>query len=319
MTRYVNEAEIRRLLPMAQAIALVERAFRDRAEGQATDIARERTRQPGGTLHILQGAAPRLGIIGFKAYFTGQETSTFLVHLIDFKSGRLEGLVEAEWMGRMRTGAATGVATRTLAREDASVVACIGAGRHARTQLEAVCAVRPIREARALGRDPARVAEFCRAMSQSLGIAVRPAPSAEAALAGADIVNVMTRADAPLFPGTLVAPGQHINAAGSNALNRREIDVETVRRASVIAVDSRTVARRECGDLLPAVEQGLVDWNTVAELGEIMIGRRPGRTDESEVTLFESHGMGLQDLYCGKYVLDTARAEGVGIDLPIGD
>jgi ornithine cyclodeaminase len=139
------------------------------------------------------------------------------------------------------------------------------------------------------------------------------------ALAGAHIVNVMTRSDTPLFDGNLLEPGQHINAAGANALDRREIDLATIKRCDVIAVDSREVARGECGDLLPAIEQGLLYWENIPDLGEILIGQKPGRTSDQQITLFESHGMALQDIYTGRHVLDLARSRGIGRDVAIGE
>ncbi len=319
MVRYVRENDVERILAMPTAIELAERAFRDRAAGEAFDTPRQRTRQPGGHLHVLQGAAPRLNVIGFKAYYTRPTARTFLVTLINLETGRLEALIEAERLGLMRTGGATGVATRLLAREDASVVACFGSGRHAVTQLEAVCAVRPIRGARVFGRDRDRLERFCEVASQSLGIDVRPAASRAEALSGAHIINVVTRSDTPVFEGARLEPGQHINAVGSNALSRREIDLETVRRSDVIVVDSVDVARGECGDLLPAIELGLIHWEHIADLGDVLLGRRAGRTSSRQITLFESHGMGLLDLYASKYVLDVAGREGLGVDLPIGD
>ncbi|MCC7081356.1 MAG: ornithine cyclodeaminase family protein [Burkholderiales bacterium] len=318
MVRYIKEDEVKRILRMADVVSCVEHAFRDRAQGKAFDIPRRRTLQPGGHLHILQAAAPQLNLIGFKAYYLKPESRTFYLHLINHQRGNQEALIEADWLGRMRTGAATGVATDALAPKSASVVACFGTGRHAQTQLEGVACVRRLTEVRAFGRNRERQAGFCDAMSRKLGVTVKPVHSEAEALAGAHIVNVMTRSDTPLFDGRLLAPGQHINAAGSNALDRREVDLEAVRRARVV-VDSREVARGECGDLLPAIERGLLYWEQVADLGEVLIGQRPGRTSDDDITLFESHGMGLQDLYTGRHVLELARAQGVGVDLPIGD
>jgi ornithine cyclodeaminase len=319
MVRYIKEAEVRQILTMPKAVELVERAFRDRAAGKAFDIPRRRTLQPGGHLHVLQAAAPEINLIGFKAYYLKPEARTFFLHLINHQRGNQEALIEADWLGRIRTGAATGVATNCLARKDASVVACFGTGRHAQTQLEGVAAVRTLHDVRAFGRNRERQQNFCETMAQKLNVKVRPVHTEAEALDGAHIVNVMTRSDQPLFDGRLLQPGSHINAAGSNALDRREIDLATIKRCNVIVVDSREVAKGECGDLLPAIEQGLVYWENIADLGEILLGRRPGRSSDDQITLFESHGMAMQDVYAGRYVLDTARAQGIGVDLPFGD
>ena len=319
MVRDIKEEEVRQILTMPTAVEVVERAFRDRALGKAFDIPRRRTLQPGGHLHVLQAAAPEINLIGFKAYYLKPEARTFFLHLINHSRGNQEALIEADWLGRIRTGAATGVATHCLARADASVVACFGTGRHAQTQLEGVAAVRRLTEVRAFGRNRERQKSFCETMTQKLGVNVRPVHSEAEALDGAHIVNVMTRSDQPLFDGCLLQPGQHINAAGSNALDRREIDLATIKRCDIIVVDSREVAKGECGDLLPAIEQGLLYWENIADLGEVLLGRRPGRTGQAQITLFESHGMAMQDVYAGRYVLDTARSRNIGVDLPFGD
>jgi len=319
MVRYLSEADIRAVLTMPIAIDRVEQAFVDRAHGRAFDIPRRRTRQPGGHLHILQGAAPEINTIGFKAYYLRPDRSrTFLVHLIDHAQGNLEAMLEGDWMGQMRTGAATGVAARYLAREDAAVVGLFGSGRHAVTQLEAVCAVRRITEVKVFGRNAERVRSFCDEMAPKVNTLVRPASSREETVRGSDIIVTMTRSEEPLFDGALLEPGQFIAATGANALNRREIDLTTVRRCDLITVDSVEVAMGECGDLLAGVEAGIIYWENIPTMGDVIVGRHPGRTAADQITLYESHGMALQDLYTGRRVLELARERGLGIDLPIG-
>lgn len=319
MVRYLTENEVKQILTMPKSIELMERAFRDRAEGNAFDTPRRRVRQPQGTLNIQQGAAPLLNVIGFKHTYAAAGRHVSLVHLHDQAQGSLEAMIEASWMGQMRTAATTAVAVNQLARADASVVACLGTGRHAAFQLEAVCAVRRIREARAYGRNQERLANFCSTMSRKLGIEVRASRSPQQALAGAHLVNVMTRAETPVFDGHLLEPGQHVTAAGGNSLDRREIDLVSIGRSSVVVVDSRETAQLECGDLLPAVEAGLIYWENIADLGDVLVGRRPGRTSDAQITLFESHGMCIEDLYVGKYVLDAARERNIGKDIAIAE
>ena len=152
---------------MSKAVELVERAFRDRALGKAFDIPRRRTLQPGGHLHVLQAAAPEINLIGFKAYYLKPEARTFYLHLINHQRGNQEALIEADWLGRIRTGAATGVATNALARKDASIVACFGTGRHAQTQLEGVAAVRKLDRRARIRPQPANGRQnFCATMSR---------------------------------------------------------------------------------------------------------------------------------------------------------
>jgi ornithine cyclodeaminase len=319
MALFIDEAAVRRLLTMPAAIEEVERAFTARARGEAFDIPRRCTRMPGGHLHILQGGAPALNLVGYKAYYLQPDKSrTSLVHLINREQGHLEAVIESDALSQIRTGAATAVAARVLARADARVVGLFGSGRHAVTQLEAVCAVRDVREVKVFGRDQARLHAFCEAMEKKVGVTVRPSPSREETVRGADMVIAMTRASEPVFDGRWIEPGQFIAATGANALDRREIDLATVKRADVIVVDSREVAQGESGDLLPAFENGLLYWENIADLGEVLIGRWPGRTDEQQVTLFESHGMALQDIYTGARVLALAREQGIGVQLPFG-
>ena len=267
---------------------------------------------------MLQAAAQDLNRIGYKSYYTSSTGTRFHVHLYDMEKGPLDAMVEANTLGIMRTGAATGVATRYLAREDASIVAMIGAGRQAVGQLEAVCEVRKISEVRVWSRNPERSRKFCHAMSGRLRIDVQTAETGAEAVRGAHIINVITKAAEPVLLGQWLEPGQHINAAGSNSLIRRELDEAAIRRCDYITVDARGTARNECGDLLPAVEKGLLHWETLTEIGDVISGRAPGRTSREQITLYESHGMGIQDLYVAERLVQMSRACGVGVDLPIG-
>ncbi len=317
MVLHLTEADVARLLPLEAAIAAVDEAFRDHADGIARDTARQRTQMPDGTLHVLQAASERLDLIGFKMYFPGKSARTFLVHLIELSTGRLLALIEADELGIRRTGAATAVATRALSRPDAAVLACFGSGRHAVTQLRNVAAVRDIAQVRVVGRSPERLAQFQAAVREATGLEATIADSPQAALAGADIVNIVTRSPTPLFDGALLEPGQHVNAVGSNALSRREIDMTAIRRAALIVVDSIPVAQRECGDLLPAADAGLIDWHTLPELGHVLTGRHPGRATREDITIFESQGMGLLDLYAANAVRHEAARLGTGRELDI--
>ena len=318
MIRYINEAEVAQILTMPKTVELVEAALRARAEGRAIDVPRVRARAPAGTQHILQAAAPDLKLIGYKIYYSNPgKGSRYHVHLIDTDSGNLIAMIEASYLGMMRTGAASGVATKYMARENASTVGMIGAGKQAVGQLEAVCAVRKITSAKVYSRKSEKARDFCATMSARLGIKMEAVTSAPEAVHGVDIVNVITKAANPVLLGEWLEPGQHINAAGSNALTRRELDEQAIRRSRVV-VDSRGTARNECGDLLPLIESGKLDWDALPELGELIAGYMAGRRSRDEITLYESHGMGIQDIYTGHYILGVAREKNIGIDLPIG-
>ena len=155
------------------------------------------------------------------------------------------------------------------------------------------------------------------AEANKLGIPVIPAASGPEAINGAHVVNIMTKSSTPVIDGDWLQPGQHVNAAGSNALSRREIDAKTVARSKLITVDSRGTARNECGDLLPAVENGLLSWDVLTEIGDVLTGKAKGRAAKDDITLYESHGMGIQDIYTAVKLVELARARKVGVELPM--
>jgi ornithine cyclodeaminase len=317
MPLFLNEEQVKQLITMPLALEQVEHALKDRALGRAIDVPRARIQTPLGIQHVLQAAAPEIGCIGFKYYYTAGGRKSFYVHLLNMKTGALEAIVEAVWLGMIRTGAASGVASKALANPGASVLAQIGAGFQGMGQLEAVVTALNIREARVYARTRDKLEAWCKKMSAQCGIPVLPANSAPEAIAGAQVVNIMTRSATPVIDGDWLQSGQHVNAAGSNALSRREIDAKTVERAALIAVDSRGTARNECGDLLAAVENGRLNWEALPEIGEILAGRAPGRRHRDDITLYESHGMGIQDIYTAAKLVELARSRNIGTALPM--
>lgn len=319
MVRYLREDDIKQLLTMSEALAWTGRSLRDRALGEAIDVPRVRTHIPQGIQHVLQAAAPKLGYIGFKYYYTRPTGKTFYVHLIDVESAKLQAIIEAVWMSMVRTGAASGIATDALAGPDASVVGQIGAGFQGMGQLEAVCAVRKISRAKVYARNRDKLEAFCSTMSRKLGLPVEPAASAQDAVRGSHVVNVITKSATPVLQGAWLEPGQHVNAAGSNALNRAEIDEQAVERCALVTVDARGTAQAECGDVYPLVKRGALKWDELTEIGDVLAGKAQGRRSPQDITLYESHGMGVQDLYVGAHMLALARERNVGVDLPIGD
>jgi ornithine cyclodeaminase len=316
MALHLNEAEVKQLLNIDVALAAVEAVHAAHARGEAIDVPRQRTRLPQATLHILQGALPGAGVFGYKAYTTSRAGNRFLVHLFDAADGAPLAVIEADALGMMRTGAASAVAAKYLARPEAAVVGIFGAGWQAQGQLEALCRVRPIRRVKVQSRNAARREAFCGEMSRRLGIEVVPAAGPEDAVRASDIVITVSTAATPLFDGEWLAEGTHINAAGSNSLIRREIDEKAVLRAELVCVDSRATALAESGDLLPLLEKGRLHAGRLAELGEVIVGIRPGRTAAHQVTLFESQGMAIQDLALAAGLLPLARARGLGTTVP---
>jgi ornithine cyclodeaminase/alanine dehydrogenase-like protein (mu-crystallin family) len=315
MALLLDEQQVTDLLTMEMAIAAVEEALKQHGLGTAINNPRTRVRLPTGQLHMMGAALPTRGVIGYKAYTAFRGKARFHVMLYSTDTGELLAMLQADRLGQMRTGAASGVATKYMAQAEARSVGIFGTGWQARSQLEAVCEVRQIQSIKTFGRDAMRRQTFCAEMSQQLGILVEPADTPEAVVKGMDVVITSTNARDPLFDGNWLHPGVHVNAIGSNALIRREIDDTTVRRSALIVVDSKEQARLECGDLLGPLERGVIHWEQVRELGDIVAGHIPGRRESSDITLFESHGLAIWDLAAGMAVYDAARAKGVGCEV----
>jgi ornithine cyclodeaminase/alanine dehydrogenase-like protein (mu-crystallin family) len=315
MALLLKEHHVTELLDMNTAIAAVEDVLRDQAEGAATNRPRYRVAMPTSQLHVLAAGDRRMGVYGLKAYTASRKGARFLVMLYESETGDLLAIMEADRLGQMRTGAASGVATKYMAREDASTVGIYGTGWQAESQLMAVCAVRQIKTVKTYSRSAERREAFAQKMSSQLNVEVIPVTNAEEAASNMDIVITITAAREPVLKGEWLANGAHVNAAGSNFLSKSEIDVETVRRASVIAVDSLEQSKIEAGDLLPAIERGVISWESVTELGQIVAGRVKGRLNRDDVTLFKSNGIALEDISAALRVYNLARERGIGEEI----
>ena len=311
MAVFVTENQVAGLLDMATAIEAVEEVMRLHGEGRAFNHPRQRMRRQGVILHWMAAAVPEWGLTGFKVY-----TPRSVLFFLYGSEGELLMVAEAAKLGQIRTGAASAVATKFMARTDARTVGIIGTGFQAETQLEGICQVREIERVLAYSRTPERRQKFALKMSELLGVPVEPVSSAEEAVKGADIVVTATTSHSPVLLGEWLKPGTHINAVGSNSLVRRELDSDAVRKCHRIVVDDRNQAKMECGDLLSAVERGDLAWDRLPELGEVVCGKVKGRESEEEITLFESQGIALWDLAVGKAVYERAKSEGVGSNLP---
>lgn len=326
MTLVLREDDVRAVLTMPDAVSVLDAAFRRQGAGATHNQPRSRVMLPEarGVLHVMSAYVPGEpghperdgpGLVGLKAYTGVAGAVRFVVLLSSAADGALLALIEADWLGQMRTGAASGVATRHMACADASTVGLIGTGGQARTQLLAICAVRQIRRVLVYGRDEHRRAAFCEEMSALTGVAVAPVPSAEEAAREADIVVTATTAREPVLHGAWLRPGTHVNAMGSNWRNRREVDDETLERSAIIAVDALDQARIEAGDLVIPAEAGRFDFARAVELGQIVAGSAPGRDDPAQITLFKSLGLALEDVAVAGLVFALARERGLGEEL----
>lgn len=316
MVLFLREDDVRSLLRMDEVIAAVEAAFREHGEGRAGNRPRQRTVADGTVLHVMSGGVPSAGVMGLKAYSSARAGTRFLGLLYSAQTGDLLAVMEADALGQLRTGAASAVATRALARPEAGSVGIIGTGRQARSQLLGVSRVRPIALVKCYSRTAARAEAFADEMVRELGMEVAAVASAEEAVEDVDIIITITTAREPVLRGAWLRPGVHINAAGSNAATRRELDADAVARSAVIAVDDLAQARLECGDLIQAEAAGVPAWDRAVELGAILAGRAPGRTAAEEITLFESQGIAIEDVVTMKLAYERARAAGIGLPFP---
>ncbi len=318
MALLLTEADVKSLLTMPLAIEAVETSFRRLAAGSALLHSRQRLYVPSKSyLHYMAAADGASGYMGLKIYTSSRDGLRFLVTLFSVDSGDLLALMEADFVGQMRTGAASGVATRLLSRENAQTIGMVGTGLQARTQLQAIAQVRTLTAVRAFSRDPAHRETFAREMTQALKIPVSAAKSAEIAVRDADIIVTSTTSTNPVVEGRWLKPGAHINAIGANFPQKRELDAEAVERCDVIVVDSRAQSKMEAGDLIHVFGEDDARWAKVTELAEIVGGKVAGRTSANEITLFKSNGIATEDIVVAGRIFEMARERGVGRQIPM--
>lgn len=318
MTLLLTEADVRALLTMPIALEVVEESLRQQGKGELILNPRRRIRTPDNALlHYMAAADPVRGYIGMKIYTVVRGAARFVVPLFRSTTGEMAALIEADTLGQIRTGAASGVATKYLANPGASNAGIIGTGYQARTQLEAVAHVRTLKRVRAFGRDPQRRAKFCREMSEKIGVTVQPANSGEEAVNGAEVIITATSATKIVLEGAWLAPGMHINAMGANWPQKRELDSAAVGRADKIVVDSIEQAKMEAGDLVQAFGEDASRWNAVQELSEIVTRKQSGRANAAQITLFKSNGIATWDLAAAVRVYELASAQGLGKSIPL--
>jgi alanine dehydrogenase len=311
MKLYISEEEVLACLPMSKAIELVEHAFHQLADGSAINHPRRRVILPtGAVLHYMAGGTPKY--FGLKAYSAHAKTGAHFEVLLYRSSDALPlATLEANHLGQIRTGAATGVATKYLAREDASVAAIIGSGFQAQTQLETVANVRNLSEVRVWSRKPERREAFARTCAEKLRLNVKATETARQCVEGADIVVTATSSKVPVLESDWIAPGAHVNGTGANWAERRELPAALVyERAAIVAVDSVDVAKIESGDLLIP----LADYASFpgVELSEIIAGKRLGRTSADQITVFKSNGLAVEDIAVAGYIYEEALRRGLG-------
>jgi alanine dehydrogenase len=314
----LSEADVKSLLTMPLALEAVENSFRRLGDGAAMVHSRQRLHLPSKSyLHYMAAADGVSGYLGLKIYTSSGKGLRFLVTLFSAESGDLVALIEADFLGQMRTGAASGVATRYLARENSRTLGMIGTGLQARTQLQAIAQIRKLERIRVFGRDVGRREKFATEMSDVLKIPVTAAASAEDTVRDADIVVTSTTSTAPVVEGKWLKAGVHINAIGANFPQKRELDVSAVERSNLIVVDSRAQSKLESGDLIHVFGEDGPRWTGVRELAEIVTGKVAGRTSPNEITLFKSNGIAIEDIVVAGRIFEIVRERGMGREVPM--
>ena len=314
----LNEQEVRDLLPMDECVDVLDAAFAEWAAGSVSNMPRYRLPLMRGAQQVMAGMSRDAGATGLKTYVTGTRGgSRMVVLLFSAEDGSPLAMLAANALGQIRTGAASGVATRHMARTDAGTAAIIGSGSQAGTQLAAVAAVRPIERALVYSRTPERREVFAQRMSAELGMDVRATESAHEAVSEASVVCAITNSREPVFDGDSLAPGTHVNAAGSNHWMRREVDETTIRRSDIVVVDDLENAKVECGELIWAAERRAFRWENAVELRNVVTGRIAGRPSPDAVTLFESQGLAMEDVTVGMHVYRKALDGGIGREVEL--
>ncbi len=308
----LSEDDVRQVLTMDLALEAVEEGLRKFALDEGQNVSRSRVQTDHSMLHVMSASAKTLGVLGTKLYVTSRKGSHFHLALYDGKAGTLQALIQADYLGQMRTGAASGVATEYMARPEASEVGLFGSGKQARTQLQAVCAVRKITRVQVYSPNEEHRRQFAVEMSERCETEVEPVPRPEMAAEDKDIIITATTSREPVLNGNWVAEGTHLNVVGSNFLAKAEIDAVTVRCSSSIVVDSKEQARLEAGDFVQALEEGSIHWANIHELGQVIVGRYTGRAHPEDKTLFKSLGIAIEDVAVAARVYEKAKAAGLG-------
>jgi ornithine cyclodeaminase/alanine dehydrogenase-like protein (mu-crystallin family) len=309
---YLTEDDVRQVLTMDMAIEAVELGLKKVAIDEAVNIPRARSQTDHCMLHVMSAAGKTLGFMGYKAYVTSKRGARFHFHLFDGKTGEHLAWMNADHLGQVRTGAATAVATKYMSRADSTRVGIFGSGKQARTQIEGICKVRSVMRVNVFSPNEERRRRFAEELSVHCQTDVVPVSNPEEAAADLDIVVTATSSREPVLHGSWIAEGTHLNIIGSNFLGKAEIDLQTIKRCKKIVVDSKDQARLEAGDLKPAVEDGLLHWAEVQELGHVIAGRYQGREHLQDITMFKSLGVAIEDVATAGRVYTNAKQMGIG-------
>lgn len=320
MTLILSLKDVEQAINMKNMIEQIEKGLVEEHNGNVNMPPRmNMSTNKQGFFRLMPAVMNDSGYMGFKAFFKSGPVVRYLIGIIDQNENNLEAMMDSSYLTAVRTGATTGLATKYLARENAKTVGVIGSGLEARTNLEAVCAVRDIEYVKVYSPTPHRRELFAAEMSEKLGIKVEAVESPELAVEGVDIVNVCTntstKGNGVAFEGKWIEKGMHVNSIGSTMPIMREIDSNTFETADSIVIDTKHL-EAESGDVLEAIKSGQYDSSKVVELKELAAGQKI-RTYDEQITLFKSVGTAVQDIMAARAVYEEAKKLNVGTD--VGD
>ncbi len=309
MPLYLTEADVAGLITPGEAVPVLEECFRRMATSRVDNVPRRRIPLDDGGFAVMYAVDRELGYAGVKAYTVAAGQAVFAVTLFDAATGELAAVLEADTAGQRRTGAASGVAAKYLARPGATSLGVIGCGWQAESQVEAIRAAVPtIEHVVAYCRTPERLHAFC------AKVGGEPAES-HADAAAQDVVVTITTSRDPVLRGEWLREGALVCAAGANDPRKRELDNAVLQRAAFVCCDSKENAKLESGDLIEPVQSGVLDWLEVHELHEVVAGGVAGRQTENDIAVFKSNGLAVWDVAIAAELLRRARARGVGTEL----
>ena len=303
-----TEKDVKNLLTMELAICSLEEIFKKESIKDSVNSSRIRINLPEGSLNFMAASSKSLNLIGTKSYIPKTKTAIkFYVQLYDGENGNLLSVIEANLMSRIRTGAASGLATKYLAKKNSSVLGIIGTGTQALHQAIAICKVRKIKTINIYSRNVNNRKNFCALINKNINnVNAISVKTSKECVENADIITTITNSDSPVFSSKWIKPGTHINAAGSNVSTKREIDKETISKASTIVTDNIDQAKIECGDLIQPISIGITSWDKINTLSDLITGKIKGRSTDNEITIFESQGVAIEDLAIGSLLYDLA-------------
>jgi alanine dehydrogenase len=308
---WISESEIVSMMDVSEAIASLERGLIAEAAGEAQNMIKTHAEWDGSTLHAIGAVFPQMGFCGTKTWAHTKNGATPLLILFDSGDGSIKAIIEAFALGQMRTAAASGVATRRLAREDASEFAIIGTGKQAITQVAAVVAVRPIRHIRVFSRDETRRNAFAERVRSEFNLEVTSSRSIAEATEGASVVTIATRAADPIVFSTMLQQGAHINSVGAIVPTRAEIAQDVLVRCGQIVTDSVPQARKLSREMIEFFADRADGWNAVKPLAGL-VANRSTRGPTDDLTLFKALGVGISDLSLGIELYKRAISSGHG-------